>query len=296
MNNVSLHLDLSGQTSAGSVFSNPDAKLVVLRWEDHSNLVSMLELIEKAHLEMVDGGADALIYESRRLPDAEGLTNDIVARLKCVAHPAVRRVGWLTVGDVVNYPRVAAALESHKVSSCTGQSFDHIAQALDAMSPESLSRCILATKAENFTGTYAGSFYTIPKLNVTVLRTSGNARDLPLSAALFHDMFALHKRSGGSAVIVDSSATQTIVDLDRYIHLYQAFIVPLGTCGLFKQAIHIRAGDPLFAVGAPPIGPLITSFGVPFYEVTMMDDALSLLHALQGKKKLAAPDSAEGQK
>jgi hypothetical protein len=288
INQVSVHLDILGQNPAGSVFISTPVKLAVLRWERHVNLVHMIALVQMAHTEMTACGADTLVYDMRRLPNEEGLINDVMARIQALSNNMVRRVGCLSLGagKQAIHPDVAKTLEQKGVQACAGTTFDEIGRALDAMEAPGLPHeLIMGKQPVGFNATYAGSWYSLPELNVTVIRTSGNTIDPALSTELFSAAFALHKESGASAVILDSSATPTISDLSRYIHVYQDFIVPLGTSGLFKQAIHVRAGDQLFAEGAPPAGPLITSFGVPFYEVAMMSDALILLHMLQGKTR-----------
>jgi hypothetical protein len=110
---------------------------------------------------------------------------------------------------------------------------------------------------------------------------------------MFRDCLALHSYLGNSTLIVDSSASPKITDLARYINVYQEIIVPLGTSKKFKLAIHVRAGDDLFPPGAPLPGPLITSFDVPFYEVSSMEKALDLLRTLTGKRHPVGAARAE---
>jgi hypothetical protein len=287
INHVSLHLDISCQNDAGSVFSSPPAKLVVLRWECQENLVHMLKLVKMAHSLMADCGADTLVYDMRRLPSEEGLINDVVGRMQCVENKVVRHLAWLS-SEPADRPLAAdilAVVERHGVLACSGGTFEEIGLALDAARPGSDRAPIVGMKPVEFAATYAGSWYAMPELSATVLRTSGNTLDPNLSIEMFNAGFALHKKLNASSLIFDSSATPTILDLGRYIHVYQEFIVPMGISGLFRQAIHVRAGDPLFAEGAPPVGPLVTSFGVPFYEVELMDDAVELLRILKGKTR-----------
>jgi hypothetical protein len=287
LNHVSLHLDISGQNSAGSVFSSPPSKLVVLRWECHDSLMPMIKLIKMAHNEMADSGADSLVYDMRMLPAVEGLTNDVAAQIYCAQNKVVRHLAWLTVGPTVKstHPDVASAVALSGVQVCAGHTFDDIARILDSWASGSNGMAILGEKPVGFGASYAGSWYSLPELDATVMRTAGNTSDLSLASKMFLEAFELHKNMGAKALIVDSSATPPIADMRRYIHAYQDLIVPMGTCGMFKQTIHVRAGDPLFPEGAPSIGPLVTSFGVTFYEVSLMGDAIELLRILKGKTR-----------
>jgi hypothetical protein len=284
MDQVSLHVDIAGQNTAGTVFINLQARLVVVRWECHEDLVAVAELVTLAHGEMAGSGADTLVYDMRRLTCDEGKAADIMARVHAVKDAVVRRVAWIGAAPI-EHAEIEVELRQRNIQSCWGSTFDSIGVALDAMGTEDGREPITCEKPNSFQATYAGSWYFLPELQATVMRTAGNIRDTELSAEMFHAGFELHKKAGASAVILDSSATPTIQDMGSYVHVYQNFVVPMGTSGLYKQTIHVRAGDPLFTEGAPPIGPLITSFGVPFYEVALMEDALSLLHLLRGKTR-----------
>jgi hypothetical protein len=122
-----------------------------------------------------------------------------------------------------------------------------------------------------------------------VIRTAGNIADLELAKHLFVDGIELARKTGANSLIMDTSATPPIADLNHYHYAHTSVVVPLAKCGLFRQVVHVRAGDALMPEGIPQLAPLVTSFGVPFYDVALMEEAVALLRLLLGRPENEVP-------
>lgn len=286
INNISFHVDIAGQNSSGTVFSNPPKKVVVLRWEAADSLELMTALADQALSEMSKIGASTLIYDFRRIPDAENSDVDVATRVHCLSSGIVRRWGVLTLNlSFSATPEVQELIDAQSIQPFVSHEFAMLAADIDASYPAPEDRLLTLPAPQDFYATYAGSVYSIPELTTTVIRTAGNVADLVLAKQLFLDGIALTSRNGANSLIMDTSATPPISDVERHKYAYDSVVMPLAQSGYFKQVVHVRPGAPLMPKGAPQLAPLVTAFGVPFYDVPEMDDAITLLRVLLGKPR-----------
>lgn len=284
INEVTLHLDILGRTSAGTLFGNLDEKVVVLRWESHADYVQAALLSKMLDTELLASGAETLFYDMRRIGLAEGSPFDATMRLAAISNSTIKNVAWLGQHTELRLPdAVERALLIRGVKSCGSDSFAEATRKLTDGTMRFRGNWQDENGVENFEATYGGSCYNIPELKTTVLRSAGNHFDLPLAQDMYEKSFRLHVRTQGSAFIVDTSAIPPILDLNRYTFAFDALIRPIiETCNI-EQLIHMRVGDPIFPPGASTPQMLAKSFeNIEFVETTSMADAIKLIRATRG--------------
>jgi hypothetical protein len=267
------------------VFSNHLKKVTVLRWENCTDAALMQDLADSALSELSLMGCETLIYDMACLPIFEGSPSDVQTRLHCVESGLVRRWGTVSVSaEPKEHPEVRAVLEELAIPAHAGPSFISVAEGLDAFVDEPDERLLAGPLPQGFYATYGGSIYSLPELAATVVRTAGNCADLPPVTKLFKDAIALSHKTGANLLIIDTSATRPIADMTRWAHVRDDVTVPVKESGLFQNVIHVRVGDDLTTVNGPPIEPLIRSFGIPYYAVTLMSEALAFAKVLRDEE------------
>jgi hypothetical protein len=292
INHISFHLDVAAYNAAGLVFSNPLKKVTVIRWESLADEVLALELAEAALVEMENQETGTLIYDLRKLPEEELQPFDVQLRIYCLESGLVERWGWLSTQatPLLEPAEVQKALGDLEIVGEASQVFCTLAQLLDSHLPPE-ARLLTQPSPPNFSATYSGSTYSLPDVNATVIRTAGNPGDLDSAKWLFEQALEASRRMGANALILDTSASPPLIDELRYEFAYKSLLLPVGAAKLFKHVVHVRAGDGIVTKKGLAIEPLISALEANYYEVPLMEEAISLLSSLQSPLEGEAPSA-----
>jgi hypothetical protein len=285
VNDISIHVDIAAQSSAGTIFSNHPKRVTVLRWENASDEEAMLYLAQAALAEMEMMDCDTLLYDLGRIPEAEGSVADVNTRIHCLSSGLVSRWGVISRNPSASGEPadVKALLEEQGIPNVTGPDFKTVAEGLDALVENPEERLLTAPAPQDFYATYGGSIYSVPELRATVVRTAGNCAELQPVTKLFQDAIALSAKTQANLLIIDTSATRPITDMPRWEHVRDDVTIPVRNAGLFQNVIHVRSGDNLTAVDGPPIEPLIKSFGLPYFAFDLLSEAMAYAQVLQSE-------------
>lgn len=288
INNVTLHLDILGRTSAGTLFGNLEEKLVVMRWESHSDYVEASVLSKMLSDELTASGAETLIYDMRRISDDEGSPFDATMRHAAISRTSLKNVAWIGQHPELPVPdAVSKAILAQGVQACYSTSFGAAISTLTSGTMHFQDTPNLDYTVANFQATYGGSCYNIPELKTTVLRSAGNHFDLPLAKDMYERSFRLHGQTGGSVFVIDTSAIAPILDVTRYAFAFDALIRPIIQNCTMQQLIHLRVGDPIFPPGVSTPQMLAQAFqNIEFVETTSMQEAVRLVRATRGRSSL----------
>jgi hypothetical protein len=270
--------------------------VVVLRWLDHSSLESGQELVDMALDEMASIDSNTLIFDMRKIPSEIGRPTYLELLTQCADSFSVERfaiLGYPDIGkirthseDVLNDARVRG------LRILLSDDFEEAAEWLDSLQDNPAGPWLTHDRPVNFWATYGGATYSLPEYSCTVFRTTGNVVELSLVSEALRKSYALHTETGARVGILDTTASPPIADGGRYLFTYKEIVLPM-TSGAYKQIIHVRSGDVGIAKEeAPPVGPLIESLNIPFFEVSTLEEAVGLLRVLQGK----APATEERMK
>jgi hypothetical protein len=292
---VTFPLSMSSYNRSGMVFCNPELEVVVLRWLDHSNLEDSLALVDMAMCEMEGIEANALIFDMRKIPEQVGANTYLELAAQCVSADCVERFAVIGgPGMPANRQpstEVLQLAEERGLRVLLSDDFAEVAEWMDTLQNNPEGPWLARDQPPNFWGTYGGCTYSIPEYSATVTRTAGNVVELPLVREALHKSYELHQRTKAAVGILDTSASPAISEGSRYLFTYKEIIVPM-TSGAYRQVIHVHAGDALIVKEeAPPLAPLLESLGLPYFETTSLEEALKLLHIMQGK-----PPHDAGQK
>jgi hypothetical protein len=284
---VSIHLNMAAYNKAGLVFGNTDLKVVVLRWLDQSNLEVCQELVDFAFDEMAGINSNALICDMRNMPGEVGQPNCIELAIQCVSSRLVERFVVLGGANCAQLhppsPDVLEIASERGLPLLVCEDFAEAANWLDSLQSNPEGPWLTKDLPVNFWASYGGSTYSLTEYSCTVFRTTGNRLEASLVAEALQKSYDLHRETGATAGIVDTTANPPLAHQKEYLFAYKEVVQPM-TSGAYKQIIHVRSGDILFPQkDAPPLSPLLESLGIPFFEVETLQRAISLMRVLQGK-------------
>lgn len=266
-----IHLDLINKNPAGAVFCSPATRLVALRWSCQDNLQESAALAKEGLEALASFGGDTLLYDTTALR-GRGCADSTL--LYCARHESVRKMA-IAAEDVASVSN-DTALRSTLQECRSAWSVAHT--ALGALQP--LTGRLL--RGNHWFATYAGSVSNLPRARTTVIRTSGANEPGARLRQLFRRGLAFHRSLRNTSLIVDTTSSAPANTAEDYMCLYRDFVLPYSTSGLFKQIIHVRCGDALIGEDQPALAPLVTSLGVPFFDVSAYTDAVRLIHLLKG--------------
>lgn len=288
LKDVPVQVILTSNNRAGGVFSNLEYGLTVIRWESHSNLSHCVDLMDTAFQELSMAGTDTLVFDMRAVQRISGGIINLALIQQALTENLVRR--FIQIGNtelLLAQPATTALLnlaDSHQVETFFANDFAEASRWLNEQRGLR-GRLPLESNLPNFSCTYGGVTYSIPEYGATVLRMSGDTHNYRLVKHVLYRGLKLHRATGAKVCIVDSSLCPPIAHDWQYTFLYRELVQPL-TSGICERVIHVRRAGDVFSMrkGAPSIERLVTSLGVPCFEVGTMQEAITLLNALEGRE------------
>lgn len=276
------HLDVTAVSDHGGVFHNAMLNAVVVRYRKNADVEEMLRLAE---IMMKDSHAlcGKLIVCDFRLLEEAALGLEATAVVLHLIRIGLTPALAVLTKDVNRYP-VSAEVEAAAVASHTNlqafHSFEDVARW--AAERSEATETWLTLRPKDFRSSYSGSTYTMPDLECTVLRTSGDTGDASLDFALLAHTHLLHKRAGHNTFIFDTTSSPPIIDQQRYADTYKNIILPFMSSGTDRLWIHVRSGDAFMSKDVPPLEPLLKSFNIDLYQVQTLSESVRLLRSIRG--------------
>jgi hypothetical protein len=293
--NLPVAVTLISSNRAGSVFSNASEGFTVIRWTNHANLSYCVDLVDGAFQELSMSGSDLLVFDIQDLP----WTCSGVAVQALIQDALLEKlVGTLVcVGKQTLLSAQPAAVELQDLARAENKHLlfvDNLSEATQRINDTRKgTRLLQANHPANFQSGYGGSVYSLPEYAATVVSLSGVMWDAALPAEILREAFNLHKRTGARTWVIDTSACAPLTTEEQYTFVYREAIQPLTNGGV-DNVIHVRVPGDVFWTKdtGQTISELLTSLGVPSFEVANMQDCILLLNTLRGNQPLARPEAA----
>jgi hypothetical protein len=281
---VPVHLFTAMENVEGSVLCNLEAKLVVLNLTGGSYLEQALELASWALAEMSALETGTLVYDLRHSPDAAGSPSDFVARVRLVESGALNCLAMLTApGSAYQAPvSYQDMLNAAQVEVLHAHKFGHLINVLKRYSPVLAAACDAVRPVADFSANYGGSAFSVPELQATVIRTSGNHRHSAYFDNVFYSALALHVRNKASTMILDTSDSPEIEDESERQRFNDTIVNALAALGISSTLVRVQAKDASPEGLGKPFSETCEGWEVFGCEAETLAEAFSLVRVLKG--------------
>ena len=295
-NRTSVYLSMLTRTAAGTLFTNDELKLAVIRWENLEDIEEMLSLAKSAVAYLQDADSDVLIWDLRRVQDDEASANDIACRMHVLKQRQVRRWAALSAKsseDKGPWSQVCvSALAAGETQAAWTTDFHHATALLDSMASDRTTAQLVSPQMPEYRADYGGAVYYLPSVNAVVMRLSGNFHDLQMGAYHYQIGYDLARKMQASALIMDSSATPPLECADRRAFVFKQVFFPMTELESLAQMVHVRSMDRLISKNLPPLRSFMDSVEIAYFEAGSIEEAERLLLAMKGKTNFPAKEGA----
>jgi hypothetical protein len=281
---VPVHMFTAMENDQGSVFCNLEAKLVVLNLTGSAATEPALELAGIALAEMSALDTGTLVYDVRHNPDTEGSAADVAVRVHLLESSAITCLAVLAArGSVsVEANSVRRLRLKTKVEVLRAHEFGHLTSILNTSNPVLALACAAVKSVADFAANYGGSVFSIPELQATVIRMSGNSVNPEYFQEVFYSGLALHLRNKASTLILDSSDSPATTDAEAYLHVRKMIATSLAALGIASTVVLVHLNDAAHGGQERSFEEVCADWDVFGCETETLAEAFALVRILKG--------------